>query len=54
VFVDVVSDLRRAIEDLLLLPVSPSRAALPAFWNIPYPRNSFFIRRDEVLGGPTR
>lgn len=48
-FVDMVSGIRRAIEDLALLPASSARAALPSIWNIPYPRNPFFIGRDEVL-----
>jgi tetratricopeptide (TPR) repeat protein len=48
-FVDVVAGIRRAIEDLSLLPASVSRAKLPAIWNIPYPRNPFFTGRDELL-----
>ena len=37
------------IEDLSSLQASAPRAALPPVWNVPYPRNSFFIGRDEVL-----
>jgi tetratricopeptide (TPR) repeat protein len=48
-FVDVVAGIRRAIEDLPLLSASASRAALPALWNIPYPRNFFFIGREDLL-----
>src|ERR1700738_998648 len=48
-FIDVVAGIRRAIEDLSFSPASPFRAALPSIWNIPYPHNSFFIGRDEVL-----
>ncbi|GLV56312.1 tetratricopeptide repeat protein [Dictyobacter sp. S3.2.2.5] len=48
-FVDVVTGIRRAIEDLALLPASSPRAALPSIWSIPYPRNPFFMGRDEVL-----
>ncbi|GCE16511.1 FxSxx-COOH system tetratricopeptide repeat protein [Dictyobacter kobayashii] len=48
-FVDVVSGIRRAIEDLALLPATSTRATLPSIWNIPYPRNPFFMGRDEVL-----
>ncbi|GHO82976.1 FxSxx-COOH system tetratricopeptide repeat protein [Dictyobacter formicarum] len=48
-FVDVVTGIRRAIEDLSLLPASSARATLPSIWNIPYPRNPFFMGRDEVL-----
>jgi tetratricopeptide (TPR) repeat protein len=48
-FVDVVAGIRRAIEDLSLLPASVTRTALPEIWNIPYSRNSFFTGRDELL-----
>ncbi len=48
-FVDVAAGIRRAIEDLSQLPASTARAALPTIWNIPYPRNSFFLGRDELL-----
>jgi len=37
------------IEDLSSLAASAPRAALPPVWNVPYPRNSFFIGRDELL-----
>ena len=40
---------RRAIEDLPLLAASALRAALPAVWNVPYPRNPFFLGRDNLL-----
>jgi tetratricopeptide (TPR) repeat protein len=48
-FTDVAAGIRRVIEDLSSLAASASRAALPPVWNIPYPRNSFFIGRDELL-----
>src|SRR6266516_2350520 len=48
-FANVAAGIRRAIEDLSLLPASTARAALPRIWNIPYPRNSFFLGRDEIL-----
>jgi len=48
-FTDVAAGIRRAIEDLSLLSASAPRAALPRVWNVPYPRNSFFIGRDELL-----
>jgi tetratricopeptide (TPR) repeat protein len=48
-WVNVVGGIRRAIEDLSLLPTSTARKALPPIWNIPYPRNSFFLGRDEIL-----
>jgi hypothetical protein len=46
---DVAAGIRRAIEDLSMLAVSTPRATLPFVWNIPYPRNAFFIGRDELL-----
>jgi tetratricopeptide (TPR) repeat protein len=46
---NVAAGIRRAIEDLPLLTESAPHADLPAIWNIPYPRNPFFIGRDELL-----
>ncbi|HEV2655399.1 MAG TPA: toll/interleukin-1 receptor domain-containing protein, partial [Ktedonobacteraceae bacterium] len=46
---NVAAGIRRAIEDLSLLPASTARAALPRLWSIPYARNSFFLGRDELL-----
>ncbi|TMC22767.1 MAG: TIR domain-containing protein, partial [Chloroflexi bacterium] len=46
---NVISGIRRVIEDLPLLTASASRAVLPKVWNIPYPRNSFFIGREDLL-----
>src|SRR5450755_2302984 len=46
---DVVIGIRRAIADLTLLPASTAHKALPPIWNIPYPRNTFFLGRDELL-----
>ncbi len=48
-FADVVAGVRRAIEDLSLLPASAPRVALPNIWNIPYPRNPFFTGREDLL-----
>src|SRR6266566_3910496 len=48
-FADVAAGLRRALEDLSLLEASAPRAALPGIWNIPYPRNSFFLGREEIF-----
>ncbi len=48
-FADVAAGIRRAIEDLSSLQASAPRAALPPIWNVPYPRNSFFIGREELL-----
>src|SRR5579863_258835 len=46
---NVAAGIRRTIEELPLLAASAPRAALPALWNIPYPRNPFFLGRDEEL-----
>jgi tetratricopeptide (TPR) repeat protein len=46
---NIVAGLRRVLEDLSLLTASVPRAALPAIWNIPYPRNSFFLGRESEL-----
>jgi len=46
---DVVAGIRRAIEDLSRLSVNAPRSALPPVGNIPYPRNPFFLGRDELL-----
>jgi tetratricopeptide (TPR) repeat protein len=46
---DVAAGIRRVIEDMPMLSASASRAALPAIWNIPYPRNPFFLGRDREL-----
>ena len=48
-FADVAAGIRRAVEDLSSLAASATRAALPPIWNVPYPRNAFFIGRDEIL-----
>jgi tetratricopeptide (TPR) repeat protein len=48
-FADVAAGIRRAIQDLALFEDSIPRAALPTMWNIPYPRNSFFIGREDIL-----
>jgi tetratricopeptide (TPR) repeat protein len=48
-FADVAAGIRRAIEDLPLLSASTPHAVLPPVWNVPYPRNSFFIGREDIL-----
>jgi tetratricopeptide (TPR) repeat protein len=48
-FADVVAGVRRAIEDLPLLSASAPHTALPPVWNIPSPRNPFFIGREDIL-----
>ncbi|HEU5378351.1 MAG TPA: TIR domain-containing protein, partial [Ktedonobacteraceae bacterium] len=47
---DVAAGIRQVIvEELPQLTASASRATLPAIWNIPYPRNPFFLGRDDEL-----
>jgi tetratricopeptide (TPR) repeat protein len=46
---DVAAGIRRVIEDMPLLAASALRAALPVIWNIPYPRNPFFLGREDEL-----
>ena len=48
-FANVAAGIRRALEDLSLLSTSVTRAALPPIWNIPYPRNTFFTGREDLL-----
>ncbi len=46
---DVAAGLRRAIEELPLLAANVPRATLPPIWNVPYPRNPFFLGRETEL-----
>ncbi len=47
---DVAAGVRRVIvEELPQLTASAPRAALPKIWNIPYPRNPFFLGRDRII-----
>ncbi|HLZ55694.1 MAG TPA: FxSxx-COOH system tetratricopeptide repeat protein [Ktedonosporobacter sp.] len=46
---NVAAGIRRAIEELPHLTAKAPRSSLPAIWNIPYPRNPFFLGRDELL-----
>lgn len=47
---DVAAGIRRVIvEELPQLTATAPRAALPAIWNIPYPRNPFFLGRESEL-----
>jgi TIR domain len=48
-FTDVAAGIRRVIEDLSSLAASAPRATLPSIWNVPYPCNSFFVGREEIL-----
>lgn len=46
---NVAAGIRRAVEELPLLAASTPCAALPKIWNIPYPRNPFFLGRESEL-----
>jgi tetratricopeptide (TPR) repeat protein len=47
---DIAAGIRRVIvEELPQFTASAPRAALPNIWNIPYPRNPFFLGRDAEL-----
>lgn len=46
---DVAAGIRRALADIPLLAASAPRAAFPPIWNIPYPRNPFFLGRASHL-----
>ena len=47
---DIAAGIRRAItEELPLLAARIPHSALPAIWNVPYPRNPFFLGRDKEL-----
>lgn len=35
--------------EMPLLAASAPRAALPTIWNVPYPRNPFFLGREQEL-----
>jgi TIR domain len=48
-WVQVAAGLRHVVEDLLLLTATAPRSSLPPIWMIPYPRNPFFLERDELL-----
>ena len=48
-FADVAAGIRRAIEDLSLQPASAVHTEFPSICNIPYPRNLFFIGREDLL-----
>lgn len=47
--VNITAGIRRAIEDVPLLADSAPCVALLPVWNIPYPRNPFFLGRDDEL-----
>ncbi len=48
-FAEIAAGIRRTIEDLSLLAASVARTDFPSIWNIPFPRNLFFIGREDLL-----
>ncbi|WP_126579944.1 FxSxx-COOH system tetratricopeptide repeat protein [Tengunoibacter tsumagoiensis] len=48
-FLNVMTGLRLSIEDLSMFSTKTSQALRTAIWNVPYPRNPFFIGRDDIL-----
>ncbi len=48
-FAEVTAGIRRTIEDLTLLATSLARTDFPSIWNVPLPRNLFFIGREDLL-----
>jgi nucleoside phosphorylase len=49
-FADVTAGIRRVIvEDLPQLSASTPHTTLPKIWNVPYPRNPFFLGRDAQI-----
>src|SRR5438876_2383800 len=47
--VNVAEGVRSALKALPLFSAGASRVAMPSIWNIPYPRNPFFLGRDAEL-----
>src|SRR5579859_7250042 len=48
-FAEVSIGIRHAIENLTLLATSLARTDFPSIWNVPFPRNVFFIGREDLL-----
>lgn len=48
-FVDIANRIRAMLQEGAFLPARLSTPSLPQIWNIPYPRNTFFTGRNEVL-----
>jgi tetratricopeptide (TPR) repeat protein len=48
-FAEIAAGIRRTIEDLSLLAASLARTDFPAIWNVPFPRNLFFIGREDLI-----
>ena len=48
-FAEITTGIRRTIENLTLLATSLARTDFPSIWNVPFPRNLFFIGREDLL-----
>ena len=48
-FAEITTGIRHAIENLSLLAASLARSDFPSIWNVPFPRNLFFIGREDSL-----
>jgi len=48
-FAEITTGIRHAIENLSLLAASLARTDFPTIWNVPFPQNSFFIGREDLL-----
>lgn len=48
-FTEVAAGIRRAIEDLSQLAASLPWSNFPPIWNVPMPRNPFFMGREDLL-----
>jgi tetratricopeptide (TPR) repeat protein len=48
-FAEITAGIRRTIENLSLLAASLVRTDFPGIWNVSFPRNSFFIGREDLL-----
>lgn len=48
-FANIASDIQHTIKNLSLQKVDSFYTNPSVYWNIPYPRNSFFIGRDKIF-----
>lgn len=48
-FAEVTTGIRHAIENLSSLAPSLAQTDFPSIWNVPFPRNLFFIGREDLL-----
>lgn len=48
-FTEIALGIRRALENLSMLAASLALTDFPTIWNIPFPRNPFFLAREDLL-----